>query len=160
MSIASLRNRHLTSHDFRLAVSQVLQHVLLLEDSCHCVIALPPSGLLSALWKVINKTRDATTVVLSDTPENILRRITFYDVESRPLQMKLTDHEKGLYLREIKRDIAYYNSSFRRANVTVDISSCGLEEASRKVWDVLKSIPSNDRGDVQEPCTAMMHARG
>jgi shikimate kinase len=95
MSIASLRNRHLTSHGFRLAVSQVLQHVLLLEDSRHCVIALPPSGLLSALWKGINKTRDATTVVLSDTPENILRRITFYDVDSRPLQMKLTDDEKA-----------------------------------------------------------------
>ena len=160
ISIENLRNRHLTSHGFRLAVSQVLQHVLSREDSCHCVIALPPSGLLSALWKVISKTRDATTVVLSDTPENILRRITFYDVESRPLQKKLTDHEKGLYLREIKSDIAYYNRSFRRANVTVDINNCGLEEASRKVWDVLKSIPSNDRGDVQEPCTAMMHARG
>jgi shikimate kinase len=124
------------------------------------VIALPPSGLLSALWKVIGKTRDATTVVLSDTPENILRRITFYDIESRLLQVKLTDHEQGLYLREIKRDIAYYKCSFRRANVTVDISSCGLEEASRKVWDVLKSIPSNDRRDAPEPCTAMMHARG
>jgi shikimate kinase len=57
---------------------------------------------------VVNITRDATTIVLSDTPENILRRITVYDVESRPLQKKLTDHEKGLYLREIKRDIAYY----------------------------------------------------
>jgi shikimate kinase len=160
MSIERLQNRHLTSHGFRLAVSRALQHVLSLEESCHCVIALPPSGLLSALWKVIGKTRDATTVVLSDTPENILRRITFYDIESRLLQVKLTDHEQGLYLREIKRDIAYYKCSFRRANVTVDISSCGLEEASRKVWDVLKSIPSNDRDDAPEPCTAMMHARG
>jgi len=147
MSIERLRNRHLTSHGFRLAVSQALQHVLSREDSCHCVIALPPSGLLGALWKVVSKTRGATTVVLSDTPENILRRITFYDVESRPLQKKLTDHEKRLYLREIKRDIAYYNRSFRRANVTVDISSCGLEEASCKVWEELKSIPSNDRGN-------------
>lgn len=130
MSIERLRNRHLTSHGFRLVVSQALQHVLSREDSCHCVIALPPSGRLSALWRVVNITRDATTVVLRDTPENILRRITFYDVESRPLQKKLTDHEKGLYLREIKRDIAYYDRSFRRADVTVDISSCGLEEAS------------------------------
>src|SRR5215467_15673637 len=104
MSIERLRNRHLTSHGFRLAVSQALQHVLSREDSCHCVIALPPSGLLGALWKVVSKTRDATTVVLSDTPES-------------------------------------------RANVTVDISSSGLEEASCKVWEELKSIPSNDRGN-------------
>jgi len=160
MSIERLRNQHLTPHDFRLAVSQALQYVLSREDSCHCVIALPPSGLLGALWKVVSKTRDATTVVLSDTPENILRRITFYDVESRPLQKKLTDHEKGLYLREIKRDIAYYNRSFRRANVTVDIASCGLEQASCKVWEELKSMPSNDRGNAPGPCATLMHARG
>ena len=159
MSIERLRNQHLASHGFRLAVSQALQHVLSREDSCQCVIALPPSGLLGPLWKVVSKTREATTVVLKDTPENILRRITFYDVESRLLQKKLTDHEKGLYLREIKRDIAYYNRSFRRANITVDISSCGLEEASRKVWHELKSIPSNDRGNAPGPCATMMHAR-
>src|SRR5262245_18754072 len=154
MSIGRQRNKHLTPHDFRLAVSQALQHVLSREDSCHCVIALPPSGLLGALWKVVSKTRDATTA------ENILRRITFYDVESRPLQKKLTDHEKALYLREIKRDIACYNRSFRRANVTVDISSCALEQASCKVWEELKSIPSNDRGNAPGPCATLMHARG
>src|SRR6516165_1900547 len=90
MSIERLRDRHLRSHGFRLVVSQALRHVLPREDGCHCVIALPPGGRLRALWSVVNITRDATTIVLSDTPENILRRITVYDVESRPLQKKLT----------------------------------------------------------------------
>src|SRR5712671_7910928 len=99
-------SRHLTSHDFRRAASQALKHVLSREDSYNCVIALPPSGLLGGYWKVVNETRDATIVVLRDTAENILGRITFYDIDSRRVPMSLTDREKGLYLREIRRDIA------------------------------------------------------
>ena len=162
MSIERLRNRHLTSHDFRLAAAQVLKKVLSREDSYNCVIALPPSGLLGALWKVVSETRDATTIVLWDTPENIVRRITFYDIESRPVQRNLTDHEKGLYLREIKRDIAYFNRSFRRADVSVDISGCSLDDASRKVRDALGRIeasPSKAQSEESEQRSARMHAR-
>ena len=85
-SIERLRNRHLTSHDFRLVASQALKDVLSREDSCNCVIALPPSGLLGGYWKVVNETRDATIVVLRDTAENILGRITFYDINSARCQ--------------------------------------------------------------------------
>jgi shikimate kinase len=137
MSIERLRNRHLSSHGFHLARSQALKHVLSREDSYNCVIALPPSGLLGALWKVVSKAQDATTVVLRDTPENIVRRITFYDVESRPMQRDLTDHEKRHYIREIKRDIAYFNRSFCRADLDVDISGRSLDDASRRVWRAL-----------------------
>ena len=137
MSIERLRNRHLSSHGFHLARSQALKHVLSREESYNCVIALPPSGLLGALWKIICKAQDATTVVLRDTPEKILGRITFYDVESRSMQRDLTDHEKRHYLREIKRDIAYFNRSFCRADLSVDISGSSLEDALRRVWGAL-----------------------
>jgi shikimate kinase len=120
---------------------------------------LPPSGLLGALWKVVSETRDVITVVLRDTPEYILRRINFYDIESRPMQKNLTDHEKDLYLREIKRDIAYFKRSFRRADVSVDISGCGLDDASRRVWDILKSARPKERTDASGQRAAMMHAR-
>ena len=86
---------------------------------------------------VVKETRDATIVVLRDTPENILGRITFYDIDSRPVPMKLTDREKGLYLAEIKRDIAYFNRSFCRAHMSVDITGCSPDEASRKVREAL-----------------------
>jgi len=75
-SIERLRNRHPdVPHDFRIAASQVLKHVLSRDESYNCVIALPPSGLLGGYLKVINDTRDAIIVVLRDTPENILNRI-------------------------------------------------------------------------------------
>jgi shikimate kinase len=157
-SIERLRCRHLTSHDFRRAASQALKHVLSREDTYNCVIALPPSGLLGGYWKVVNETRDATIVVLRDTPENILRRITFYDIDSRPVQQNLTDREKGLYLREIKRDIAYFSRSFRRAHVSVDITGCGPDEASRKIRDALTPALLIDESEASEQCFARMHA--
>src|SRR5262245_63912934 len=74
MSIERLRNRHLSSHGFHLARSQALKHVISREDSYNCIIALPPSGLLSALWKVVSKAQAVTTVMLQDTPQHILGR--------------------------------------------------------------------------------------
>jgi shikimate kinase len=158
-SIERLRNRYLTRHDFRLAGSQALKHVLSREDSYNCVIALPPSGLLGGYWKVVNATRDATIVLLRDTPKNILKRITFYDIDSRPLQRNLTDRERGLYLREIERDIAYFNRSFRRAHVSVDIAGCSPNEASRKVRDALTSPALlKDQSETSERRSARIQA--
>jgi shikimate kinase len=155
-SIERLQNRYLTSHDFRLAASQALKYVLSREDSSDCVIALPPSGLLGGYWKVVNGTRDVTIVVLRDTPENILGRITFYDIDSRPLHKRLTDRERDFYLREIVRDIAYFNRSYRRAHVSVDIAGCGPNEASRKVRDSLTPAPSEDQREASERRSARM----
>jgi shikimate kinase len=105
---------------------------------------------MGALWKVVSGTRDATTVMLRDTPDNILRRISFYDVESRPIQKCLTGHERAFYLREIKRDIAYFSRSFGRADWSVDISGCSVEDAARRVWEALKPTPLKDRSEASE----------
>jgi shikimate kinase len=45
---------------------------------------------MGGYWKVVNKTQDAVIAVLKDTPENIFKRMTFYDVDSRPIQKNLT----------------------------------------------------------------------
>jgi hypothetical protein len=47
------------------------------------------------------------TVAVHDTPENILERITFYDIDSRRIDKHLTGEERILYLKEIKADISY-----------------------------------------------------
>jgi shikimate kinase len=113
--------------------------------------------LLGGYWKVVNAARDATVVVLQDIAENILDRITFYDIDSRPVPRNLTDREKRLYLREIKRDIAYFSRSFRRADMSVDIAGCSPDEASRKVRDALTPVLLNP-GEALEQGSAWMHA--
>jgi hypothetical protein len=137
-----------------------LKHVLSREDSCNCVIALPPSGLMGGYWKVVNKTQNATIVVLRDMPENILKRITFYDIDSCPIQRNLTDREKGFYLREIKGDIAYFRRSLQRAHITVDIAGCGPDAASRKVKGALAPAPLREPSQASEQPPGRMHWRG
>jgi shikimate kinase len=149
-SIERLQSRYLTSHSFRLAASRALTHVLSKVENSNWVIALPPSGLMGSYWRVVKKTQDATIVVLKDVPENILKRITFYDIDSCREQRTLTECEKALYLREIKEDISYFSRSFRKAHMSVDITGCNPEEASRKVGSVLAMALSKKQRQEQE----------
>jgi hypothetical protein len=85
------------------------------EDSCNCAIALPPSGPMAGYWKVWrHKKQDAMIVMLKDTPENILKRITLHDIDFRSIQRHLMDREKRLYRRGIKTDIAYLADPSRK----------------------------------------------
>lgn len=124
-SIERLQSRFLTNYSYRKEISVVLKRIV--EESQDCVIALPPSGLRDAFLRVIRKV-DCVTVAIKDTPDNILRRITFYDIDSRPIKKRLTDKEKKLYRREIKEDIAYFNRPYKRANLHADIA--GLDAAA------------------------------
>ncbi|MGA7954938.1 MAG: shikimate kinase [Gloeobacterales cyanobacterium] len=138
-SIEQIQKRFLTMYSYRKEASKALKQVLSREDSRNCVIVLPPSGLMDSYWRLVKKA-NATTVVLEDSAENILDRITFYDIDSRPIEKKLSEREKQLYLREIKGDISYFRPSYQRANVAVAIAGLGAKEAAQKVRHVLESI--------------------
>jgi shikimate kinase len=137
-SMERIRSRYLTQYSFRAEASQVLSHLLSREGSVNCVIAMPPSGLMDNYWKVIKKTAESIIIALQDAPENILNRITFYDTDSRPIQINLTAADRRFYLQEIKRDIAYYRRTYKRAHIAVDISGWSPGEASLRIKDLLK----------------------
>jgi len=106
-SIERLQSRFLTTYSYRKEASKALKQLMSRDESLNWVIALPPSGLMDAYWRIVKKT-NATTVALEDSPENILKRITFYDIDSKPMEKKLSEEERQLYLREIKGDISYF----------------------------------------------------
>ncbi len=83
----------LSRHAFRKKACQALRHLLAQDETENCVVALPPSGLMGEYPRLI-KEAGGIAVVLADTPENILARITFYDADSRPIIKKLTEHEQ------------------------------------------------------------------
>jgi shikimate kinase len=138
-SIERLQNRFLTMHSFRNEAAKALVHLLNRPESRDCVIALPPSGLMGGYLRAIKKA-NGTTAVVTDKPENILERIRFYDIDSRPIEKKLTPKEKKLYLREIKKDITYFRTSYQRANLQVDISGLNADQAARKVKEAIEEL--------------------
>lgn len=138
-SIERHQNRFLTTHSFRNEAAKALVHLLNRPDSKKCVLALPPSGLMGGYLRAI-KNVAGTTVVITDKPENILERIRFYDLDSRPIEKKLTSKEERLYLKEIKKDITYFRASYQRANLQVDISGLDPNQAARKIIEAVKEL--------------------
>ena len=78
-------------------------------------------------------------VAIHDTPENILDRITFYDIDSRPIDKHLTGEERILYLKEIKADIAHFKRSYARADLQVIITGLDPEASPAACTDVTHS---------------------
>jgi shikimate kinase len=140
ISIERLQNRHLTLYSFRAEASRALTHLLAREGSADLVVALPPSGLMGGYWRVVKNMASTTIVVLQDTPENILKRITFYDIDSHRIHKKLTAPERPLYLREIKSDITYFRRSYQRAHIAMDIAGLTPDEASLRIKDILMRV--------------------
>lgn len=131
-SIEHLQKRFLTGYSFRVEAAKALVHALDRDESQNCVIALPPSGLRDAYWRVVKKAR-GVIVVLRAAPEDILSRITFYDLDSNLIERHLTPREKKAQLREIEKDWAYFKVSYKRADLLVDITGLDADAAASKV---------------------------
>jgi shikimate kinase len=99
------------------------------------VIALPPSGLKDAYLGTIKKV-ECIVVAITDTPENIQKRITFYDVDSKPIDKHLTDKEKTYYLKE---DISWFGKTYKRAHLFVDIAGLSIEDSVTRIRDAIQS---------------------
>jgi len=131
-----LQDKFLTMYSFRQEASKALKHLLSREDSRDSVIALPPSGLMDNYWRVLKKTK-GMIVVLTDDAANILQKITFYDKDSMPIEKHLTEEEKLLHLKDIKKDITYFNRTYKRSDISVHISGLTVDQAATKVKEVL-----------------------
>ena len=87
-------------------------------------------------WPVVKKAQ-GKIVVLRDEAANILKRITFYNEDSKPIDKHLTETEKPFYLKEIQQDIIYFNPSYKRADISVQISELDPDQAAKKVKQIL-----------------------
>ena len=138
-SIERLMSRYLTGHSFRYEIGVVvLKDILFNRSSTDSVIALPPSGLRDAYLGAVKKTA-GIIVAITDTPENILKRAAFYDIDSKPIDKTLTDDDKKHYLKEIKKDITYFGKTYQRAHLLVDIAGLSIEDSVTRIQDALQS---------------------
>jgi shikimate kinase len=137
MSIERLQNKCLTIYSYREEAAKALIYLLNRPESNDSVIVLPPSGLMGGYLRVIKKTI-GTIIALNDEPENIVERIKFYDIDSKPIVNNLSSKEKRLYCGEIKKDITYFRKSYERAHLQIDISGLNIQQSAIKVLDALK----------------------
>jgi shikimate kinase len=138
-SIERLQNKFLTNHSYRNEAAKALVHLLSRPESRESVIALPPSGLMGGYLRAIKKS-PGITVALTDKPENILERITFYDIDSKLIAKEVTAKEKRLYLREIKKDITYFGKTYERAHLRIDIADLDPLQAALRVRETIQAF--------------------
>lgn len=143
-SIPRLKAEILTEYSFRADVgSKVLKKIIEENETNNYVVALPPSGLNAPYVRIV-RSIDSITVVLEDTPQNILNRATFYDDDSNVIEKQLTDEERKMYLREIKKDITYYKRPYQKANYHVDISGLDAAQSAEKLAEILNAADSGE----------------
>jgi shikimate kinase len=82
---------------------------------------------------------EGVVVAITDTPENILKRISFYDIDSKLIQKELSEKEKAYHLKEIKKDITYFWKTYKRAHVMIDIAGLSIEDGVSKIGDAVQS---------------------
>lgn len=140
--LARLQNEFLTSHSYRRTAVQALADLLRRIDGQDWVIALPPSGLMYPFGRAVRES-GGCVVVLQAGPQDILERITFYDDDSILVEMSLSEREKRLHLREIKKDITYYKRTWRPAHMTVDTSGLNVRESAEAVKEILDRAREN-----------------
>lgn len=134
--IGRLQNGFLTPNAFREKTAVVLKRLVEANRNNEYVVALRPSGLMDCYYRIL-KNLQCTIVVLTDEPENILSRITFYDKDSKPLVRQLTEKEEADYLLEIRADLSYFGRTYKRAHLTIDIAGLGIEASATKIKDTL-----------------------
>jgi shikimate kinase len=110
----------------------VLKKLILADPGCDVVIGLSPAGLQDVVWDVVKQV-DRVVVELRDSAENILKRITFYDDDSKRIEKTLTEYEQQAYFEEIAKDIAYYRRSYNKANFAVDMHGLDAAQSAEKV---------------------------
>lgn len=138
-AIPKIKSEFLTDYDFRKKVCVVLKKVITDNKESSYIISMPPSGLRDWYLKTI-KNCDCITIALHDHPENVLKRITFYDDDSNLIEVKLTEKQKKYYLREIKKDITYFNRSYKRADYHIYLNGSSVKEGVQKIKELLNNI--------------------
>ena len=131
---------YMFSYSFREDTRIVLHDLLNKEENS--VIAASTSGLRDIYLREYKKSRKESgnsfvSIHLSDKPENILKRITFYDKESKLMDVKLSDREKRLYFKEIKKNIIFFKKFNSRADHEFSVDGFTLDEIPEKLIDLL-----------------------
>ncbi len=140
-TIERLQDKSFTMNEFREKASAVLDN--LLSNTDNSVIAGTPSGLKYSYWKVFKKhksNKEIFSIHIQDSHENVLKRLTFYDKDSKPIVEELNEAKKKRYLKEIKADYNYFKNSYKRADLQIDIENISLDNIPNVIINELQEM--------------------
>ncbi|SNS88330.1 hypothetical protein SAMN05446037_102559 [Anaerovirgula multivorans] len=96
-----------------------------------------PRGLMDNYWRIIKKDDSLITIALRDKAKNILKRITFYDDYSKPMESHVTKENEKYYLKDISLDIEYFGRSYKKAKIQKNIDGKSAFQVADELRDLL-----------------------
>lgn len=143
-SIERIQNECLTMGHFRQKASKVLD--FLFEKTDNLVIAGTPSSMQYPyidIYKKHKKSKEIISISITDNPENILKRLTFYDIDSNVIEIDLTEKEKEKYINKIIGDIDYFKKSYSKADIQLSIENVPVHHITNLITKELEKIDIN-----------------
>lgn len=134
--ITFLKREYPFERTYREKVSVVLSKILK-ENNDNFILAMPPSGLMDHYWRIIKRDESLITIALRDKAKNILKRITFYDDYSKPMESPVTKDNEKHYLKEISLDIEYFGRSYKKAKIQKNIDGKSAIQIADELKDLL-----------------------
>lgn len=133
-SIEQMQSKYISCFSYQKEIyCPVLQQIINSKKNENIIVELPPSGLRYDMYKIVKQIDDGITIALQDTPENILKRIVFFDYYSRKIDKILTPEEEKHYLKEIQFDNTFYKKYYQRAMHRLDISGLTIDECVNEI---------------------------
>jgi shikimate kinase len=126
---------------FREMGSKVLD--LIISKNGNAVIATTPSGLKYSYYRIYKKYKIEKKIIsihIKDKPENILKRLIFFDKDSMQIEVVMNDLEMKLYKKEIINDYNYFKESFKHADLEINIDGIKLEDIPELIIKKLENI--------------------
>jgi len=137
--ITFLKREYPFERTFREKASVVLSKILK-ENNDNFVLAMTPSGLMDNYWKIIKKDDNLITIALKDKAKNILKRITFYDDYSKPMESPVTKENEKHYLKDISLDNEYYGRTYKKAKIQKNIDGKSALQVADELKDLLFGV--------------------
>jgi shikimate kinase len=127
--IERIQDECFTMNQYRVKASKVLDK--LLSNNNDSVISGTPSGLKCSYYQVYKKhktDKQLYSIVIKDSFENVLDRLTFFDKDSNPIIEIMDDSKKKRYLNKIKDDYNFFKESYKRADIDIIIENIPLNK--------------------------------
>ncbi|NBK23879.1 MAG: hypothetical protein EOM68_17850 [Spirochaetia bacterium] len=127
--IERIQDECVTMDGFRRKASVVLDTIF--SKNIDSVVSGTPAGMKFSYLQVYKrhaKDKELYSIHLYDSFTNVLDRLTFYDKDSHPIIEPMSETKRKRYLQEIIADYAYFESSYKRADIQIDIEHIKLQD--------------------------------
>jgi len=147
--IEAINSKYLTNQAFRNDAKHIFSSIMN-DYKDNLVIAMPSSGLFREYYSILKNHPDVITVWVKDYAKNIMKRLTFYDEESKLIPDYDYESHYDYYYDDVKKDIEYYRATHKKAKIHFNINGMNAKDAGEALAACIMEYVNETSNTVQE----------